>query len=641
MRKQDTPVFVSLSFAVAWTGGCGSYSRQEMAATAAATHTAGSASNGGDGTGGGPGFDSEDDDAGDESGEGKFDVGSPGGTGAPTGPTCSSDLKRIEDSATGELIEACGPGEGCLDGACVEACAAAGGSGGSIGCDFLLPTSPFYGNGVPTATQAGPCHAMMIANTWDTPVQLELSRDGQSVDAAAYARLPSGIGSDASYAPLPASGIPAGEVAVVFLAHRTGSWNETSLECPVPPMVVGDTAIAGTDRGVAFELSTDAPVQLYDILPFGGAASWLPSASLIYPTTSWGTDYVVVNPHDTPPLFGIPADSSDSGTQWMLVVASQDDTTVTVRMNQPAIYVGGINTPTPGADTNYALDAGESIQFASSEDPTGSVIVADAPIAVFAGNTYLRVTTEDAFLSGQDSAHQQLSDVHALGSAYVGSGVPSRLPGGEPESALYRVVGITPGTQLTYDPIVPTGAPTTIDAGEIVEFETRALFSVQSQSTEHPFSFTQYMSGAISGQPGCAEGPDADCALGDDEWIVVVPDAQFLESYSFFVDPTYGTTSLVLTRVRGPDGFAEVEVGCLGSIESWTKAGAEGIYEVAHVELFRGGTGTPGCQTSQHTVVSTEPFGLAVWGVDSFASYGYPGGAMLRDLNDVDVLPEG
>ncbi|MEM6996619.1 MAG: IgGFc-binding protein [Myxococcota bacterium] len=584
---------------------------------------------GGDRGGGGTGGDTGSDDAGEGGETGQlFDVGAGDDGGLPSGPVCSSDLKRVEDSGTGAVLEECGPELGCLEGECVEVCEAAAGSSGSIGCDFIVPTSPFYGNGE-LAEQAGPCHALMVANTWDAPAKIELSRGGETFDVTAHARLPNGVGPNTTYDTLPPDGVPPGAVAVVFLAHKPGTFNYESLECPVPPAVLADTAAAGTGRGVAFEVRSDVPVQVYDIIPFGGAASYLPSASLLYPTTTWGTDYLVVNPHD-----------DSEGSSWMLAVAVEDQTQVSLTTNQPATFVSGVEAPVVGSASTYMLDAGETVQFSSLADPTGSVIVGDKPIGVLAGNTYLKVFTADSVLSGQDSAHQMLPDAHAVGSSYVGAGVPSRLASGDAESVLYRLVGMADGTQLSWDPIVPPGAPTSLANGQVAEVETRALFSVQSQDAEHPFSVTQYMSGAIFGGSGCFGDPsEFQCSLGDDEWVLVVPEAQFLESYSFFVDPTYGKTGLTITRIKGRNGFAEVEVGCLGVVDGWKKAGTDGRYEVAHVELFHGTEGPPACRTSQHTAWSTEPFGLAVWGVDAFASYAYPGGAMLRDINDIYVTP--
>lgn len=543
---------------------------------------------------------------------------------------CSQDLKRVINLDTGVAVETCPPDQGCLDGECVPACEAAAEADGSMGCEFLVPTSPFYANGNPSHAISGPCHAVMVANPWDRPAMLDLSRDGMDYDVFTFGRIPSGITNAVVYDPIPATGVPPGQVAVLFLSHRPGVVNGVnSLECPVTPAVLQDTAAHGTTTGTTFELNSDTPIQLYDIIPYGGASSYLPSASLLYPKTSWGTDYVAITPH------------AATGAKWLLAVAAEDATTV--EFNPVAtINAGTIAQPPPAVVTSYTLNAGEVVQWQSSSDLGGSLIAADKPIAVFAGNTYLRVSTADNPNSGQDSAHQQISDVNALAHEFVGPGLYSRLSGLAPESVLYRLTGVVDGTQLTWDAVAPAGAPATLDAGQVVEFQSRELFSVRSQDENHPFSLSQYMSGTLSGQPGCGNNSTNVCTLGDDEWVVLAPPQQYLDGYTFFVDPTYGTTTLVVTRVRGDDGFSPVELECMGEITGWQPVGAEGIYEVAHVELFRGSTSSvPACETSQHRATSEGKFGIMVWGTDSYASYGYPAGGSLATINEVDINPAG
>ena len=58
-----------------------------------------------------------------------------------------------------------------------------------------------------------------------------------------------------------------------------------------------------------------APVVL---VPFGGAESFLPSAGLLFPTTSWGTNYVAVMPMLWAPL---PV-STTEGPQWAQIIAA-------------------------------------------------------------------------------------------------------------------------------------------------------------------------------------------------------------------------------------------------------------------------------------------------------------------------------
>ena len=94
---------------------------------------------------------------------------------------------------------------------------------------------------------------------------------------------------------------------------------------------------------------------------------------------------------------------------------------------------------------------------------------------VYTGNTYLFVATADApGGGGSDAAHQQIAAVTALGSEYVSPGVPTRRQDMGVESVVYRMVGVVDGTTLTYDPLPPPGAPTTLNLAQVAEFETTA-----------------------------------------------------------------------------------------------------------------------------------------------------------------------
>ncbi|MEM7157386.1 MAG: IgGFc-binding protein [Myxococcota bacterium] len=541
-------------------------------------------------------------------------------------PVCSNDLTQILDANTGVVLETCPPAQGCFEGECIAACQAAAAAEGSVGCEFFVPTPPFYANSNPDAVQSGPCHALLVANPWSRDAIVELERDGTSYDVDLVTYVPSGLGAATVYDPLPATGIPSGQVAVVFLSHRSGVHNGTSLECPRAPALFEDAAPHGTATGLAFELRSDTPLQVYDILPYGGALSYLPSASLLYPTSAWGQGYAAVTPHEP------------DGRQWVQVVGLDDGTTVDFQPSVP-IWAGNIPNAPAGLVTSYSIDAGEVLQWHGAGDLSGSIISADAPVGLWSGNTYLLVDTQDMPESGHDSAHQMIPDVNALGSEYVGAGLYSRLPGLAAESVRYRVVGVVDGTALQWDPAPPPGAPLSVDAGDVFEFESREVFSVRSTGRDRPFSLSQYMSGTLSGQPGCL-GEPGNCALGDEDWVVLVPPAQFLSSYSFFVDPTYATGTLVLVRVAGPRGFSDVDVQCMGVVGDWEPVGTDGRFEVARVELYRGGVASvPGCATSQHSAISERGFGVMVWGTDLAASYGYAAGGTARAINVVDVDP--
>jgi len=386
-----------------------------------------------------------------------------------------------------------------------------------------------------------------------------------------------------------------------------------------------------SEAGVAFELESDVPISLYDILPYGGAQSYLPSASLIFPSTSWGVNYLGLAAH------------ASSMQQWILFVAREDDTTVGVLTSTASTASSSISVPAPGVLQNYVLDRGQYIQLSSeSGNYSGAILESDKPIGVYTGDTYLNVATADNGSGGpQDSTHQQIPPIKALAVEYIGAGIPTRLASLLEESVLYRVTGVVDGTALAWEPAVPAGAPTSLAEGEAVEFQTRDRFVVKSQDVDHPFSLTQYMSGDISSCiGGCFDGGWS-CqpgGQGDTDWIVLVPPAQFFNSYTFFTDPTYGVTAVSLVRVKGDDGFADVDIACHGTVTGWSPVGSAGVYEVAHVTLYRGGIGdVAACETSQHSASSELPFGLVVWGTDRDASYAYAAGGGAAQINDVEI----
>lgn len=555
------------------------------------------------------------------------------GGGTPVG-SCSADLQSIVDEQGG-LIKACPPDQGCEGGVCVPACSAAAASKGSIGCDFYAPDPPFYRNGEGSIYD-GTCYAVFVANTWSRSAQITVQRNGQSFDLTQLGRIPSGIIPNITYDPVPSTGVPPNQVAVLFLSHKPGAHHDlgTPLTCPVTPALVEDAAVPGAARGAAFHVVSDTPITAYDILPYGGAQSYLPSASLLFPATAWGTNYVAIGPH-----------TAGGGSQWMMIVGSAPQTTVTVLPGATLIGGGSMPTAPAGQATQITVNAGEIAQWIGA-DPTSTIVEASAPIGVFTGSTYLSVSTATSpGGGGQDSAHQQIPHVKALGSEYVAPGVATRLASQGPESVPYRILGVVDGTTLTYEPSAPPGAPATLAVGQVAEFETTSLFVVRSQDDDHPFALTQYLPGTPSGNsgPGCgpqAPFPTGSCQLGDEEWVNLLAPRQFLQRYVFFTDPTYATTNLVITRVKGASGFSPVTVGCLGAeVGGWVDVGTSGNYQVAHVDLVRGAAPIASCTGSRHEAKSEGRFGVMVWGTDWYSSYGYPAGGNVGSINNVVVPP--
>ena len=127
---------------------------------------------------------------------------------------------------------------------------------------------------------------------------------------------------------------------------------------------------------------------------------------------------------------------------------------------------------------------------------------------------------------------------------------------------------------------------------------------------------------------------------GDPEMVNIVPPAQWLNSYLFLTDPTYGNTNLVFVRQKASDStFHDVTLDCKGTLTGWQAIGSGGQFQYTRVDLRISGTAQGSCDNGVHTSKSDVPFGLTVWGFDTTVSYGYPAGMSVTPINTVVVGP--
>ncbi len=552
------------------------------------------------------------------------------GDGGLVGAACSSDLHNVLDG-NGNVVGTCPDDQGCANGTCVPACQAAAASQGSVGCDFTVATPSFY------STISPPCFAVFLANNWPLDAQVTITRGGQTYDATTFGRVPNGSADAASWPAIAATGVASSDVGVLFLSHDPSAMNfNIPMTCPVTPAVsgTGGTAMwtgndAASGMGTAFHITTSVPVSAYDIMPYGGAGSFLPSAELLLPTSAWGNNYVTANPAPT------------SGAGWGQVLAATDNTTVTISPTATLPGGPGVAAAPAGSPTSYTLQAGQFVQWQSTGEMAGSVIQSNNPVSFTGGTTYLCQSTATSSGGGCDSGHQLVPPVSALGYQYVIAPYATRRADLQEESIVYRVVGAADGTTLSYSPAIP-GAPTTLGRGQVAEFAATGAFTLASQDDMHPFYVGQYMSGCevTSGsRPGAVIDPiSGTLCLGDEEYVNVLPPAQWLSSYVFFTDPTYTTTNLVVTRSAGQTGFQDVSVDCLGVISGWQPVPGSSEYETTNVDLQRvNPIGT--CTNGRHTATSAGAFTITVWGLANFASYAYPAGGNVGKINPVVVIP--
>jgi len=565
--------------------------------------------------------------AGGSAGTGGIDV--PDASGCPS--HCAADLQSLVD-CNGKVLKTCPSTQACMAGKCVDdPCGVAQKVHSTFGCDYYAvhPETTF--------DSSGGCYAAYVVNTWSSDVSIDVEYKGQKLDPAKFAYVPSGSGSGLSYAPLPSGKIPAGQVAILFLNRFPGGFYK--FDCPAgvtPAITAEDTAAHGTTIGAAFHIQSSAPVVAYDMYPYGGGQSAITGATLLLPTSAWDTNYVAVDGAEpgAPIPFG--------PMPFVQVVAKQDGTSVTI--NPAADIAGGtgVAAAKKGSAQTYQLDRGQVLQLAQGAPLTGSIIQSSVPVGVWGGSSGLAVSGSCCL----DNAHQQIPPVRALGSEYVGVRYRNRYDGKE-ESPPWRIVGAVDGTQLTWEPAAPLGAPAVIGVGQLVQFQSPGPFVVRSQDADHPFYVSAHMTGA-----GTYDATKTD-GRGDPEMVNVIPSGQYLSKYVFFTDPTYPETNLVLVRKAGPQGFVDVFLDCLGVVTGWQKITAGGAFEYARIDLSRHNFQPQGkCDTGRHVIASQHAFGLTVWGWGSaetgtetsgfysqYVSYAYPAGAGVTPINEVVIPP--
>lgn len=532
---------------------------------------------------------------------------------------CSLDGRNVIRSCTGEVVETCPDTQACGAAKCQDPCVAAAEDQSTNGCEFYFQTPPAYESS---------CHAAFVVNTSTQPVTLTFDRAGEPLDISkAVFRTTPG---DPTL--LPHSGpIPPGESVVLFVesADPTATSASNRVDCPAGAVPAAQGKfVTRTSLGAAFHLTTDAPVSAVAMYPFGGAKSHFPATTLLTPVVTWGTQHVVINPWQ-----------ANVGRPHTQVIASEDGTEITLVPTAPLQDGDGVKGSAAHVPSIHRLDKGQVLQILQVDELTGSVLTSTKPTSVFGGHSCADVPTNGG--GACDLLWQQIPSYEQWGSEYAAVAYRPRTASLS-ETMPYRIVAAHDGTRPDYDPAIPAGAPTELRAGEAVTFPASVsdAFVVRTQDAEHPIYMASYMTGYVGNYYGSANTGGA----GDPEFVNVVPAGQWLNAYSFYADPTYEETSLVVVRARHYGKFEDVWLDCAGYLTGFTPLGSRGEYEYLRIDLSRGGGpgdvfGDKTCRTGLIRMKSDGPFTATLWGWGFAASYAYPGGMAHRKLVTTPLVP--
>jgi len=568
----------------------------------------------------------------------------------PDTRTCAGqDIVRCRPDGSGaDVIATCDGAQQlqCVGGECLDACALAAASRDYEGCDYWavdLDNAVVNNQGAASAQQ----FSVVVSNAslLDAEVRVEIMCTA----------------ADAANAATPCT---VGQPYVVEGPIRLGPGDLRILD--LDPREVDGTSNPSLNDGPgtfksphAYHVISNAPLVAYQFNPLENVGVFSNDASLLLPTEALAATYMVSSWPQT--IARTEVSETNMGIDlraFLTVVGVEDGTTVDVRLSTAILGGGGIAAAAAGDVISFTLDRHDVVNLETNgfnADFTGSTVFARGGkrVAVFTGSEASDAPRFDTVATRQccaDHLEEQIFPEDSFGMKFVAVKTPLRSKlvdaGGwdvsvvpdEPE--FWRIVAARDGTIVTTDLPAPNDRYV-LGRGASVIIEAERDFLLEATS---PIAFTQIpASQQATGIPSTL--PDGQRPPGGDPSLIWVPPVeQWRNRYLFLVpnkyafdallialpagaDLTYDTLPIddVLTCEREPIGFQVPPQG--GDPVEYVAVRCQLSYPVP------GGAGAQ--DDGVHLLATTggEPFGLVVWGWDSFVSYGYPGGSNVDRIN--------
>ena len=488
------------------------------------------------------------------------------------------------------------------------------GTTGTSGGDSGSTGDPCLDAAMATSNQGCEFWAVDLANVWDDPLAtIDAAEDQQ------YAVVVANTSDDASATVTAYQG--SGNTAVETATVAPGQIHTFRL----PALNMQPRA---DSTGQAYRIESDLPVTAYQFNPLDNTVQvYSNDASILFPTPVLNNDYIAVSGDSITlctanDLFGNCTSQDNSGA-FVTVVATEDGTNVRMFPTKPTYsYPSGNTVPLNRGET-FTIVSNDAFVGAGKGNLSGTRVTSDKPVAVFSGNV-ATVEPQPARGCCADHMEHQMLPLTAWGSAYAVA--PAPTPNGQPnELTGYRITGAFDGTQLSYSPSTPAGAPTTINAGQTVRFESNVAFTVEASDPAKPFTVTQFLlsNQAIAGTLGQA---------GDPAMIVIPAAEQFQDRYIFLVPDGYTSNYVTIYRPTGANVALDGQDVSGGT---WQPLGVLG----GVAWQFRVFPVTVGSHTVQGDVDAT--LGIISVGYSTDVSYGYPGGSGVAVISEPPPPPAG
>ncbi len=409
----------------------------------------------------------------------------------------------------------------------------------------------------------------------------------------------------------------------------------------------------------AYRVVSNAPLVAYQFNPLENVGVFSNDASLLLPTEALASTYMVTSWPQT--IARTEQSETNMGIHlraFLTVVGVEDDTTVEVRLSARILGGGGVGPANVGEVVTFTLDRFDVVNLETDDfnaDFTGSTVLARSGkrVAVFTGSEASDAPRFETLATRRccaDHLEEQIFPEDSFGTKFVAVKSPLRsklvdaagwdvaVVPDEPE--YWRIVASKDGTTVITDLPAPNDR-FVLGRGASVIIESERDFLLEATA---PIAFTQIpASQQATGIPSTL--PNGDRPPGGDPSLIWVPPIeQWRNSYLFLVPNKYAfdfllvalPASAALTYDTLPiDDVLTCEREPIG--EQVPPAGGDPVeYVAVRCQLSFPVPGGAGAQDDGVHLLATsggQPFGLVVWGWDSFVSYGYPGGSNVTRIN--------
>ncbi|MCB9703376.1 MAG: IgGFc-binding protein [Myxococcales bacterium] len=463
----------------------------------------------------------------------------------------------------------CPAKEVCSIGQCVSLCQQAKDNKSSIGCEYYAVDA----NNDPVENYDVQPYAVVVSNVGD-------------IQASVQVQTHNGV----DWQTLQMSNVDPG----------------TLKQFDLPDRHVNYTAI--NPRG-AYRVLSDVPIVAYQFQPINGQSSFTSDASLLLPVSVLDQYYYVVG-------WGEPS----FGNAQINIVASEDDTMVTVTPKVNTVAGGGIPALTANQPYNLPLlKQADVVQIETSQNVqsgfSGTYITSDKPIAVFSTHWCANLPQQNCCC---DHLEEQLYGLQTWGTSYVASRWPVRNQTGV-EPSIWHVIASEDNTAVHIDAHAEvTGIAQkdfVLNKGQVQLLQVGGTTANPGDffiDADKPIALMQYLSTSQSTNAPTNKAGDPAMAQG-------VPSEQFRDEYVILVPSNWVYDYLVLTKKSG----ATINIdGAMVDQNNFVKVGST-EWEVARVSIPDG----------VHNLDGSQPFSVIVMGLDSYDSYAYPGGLDQKVIN--------